>query len=253
MSRVFIALCSLIVAHAALAAEPTPEANARLLIKHVIDAAPDVPYRSRMELTTPGGLVREFSMNGKRMENGVDARYIEVTGPMNLKDTRYLLYDRTERRDDQYVYIPFMKRVVRLSEKTRGEPFLGSTFFVNDMIKRQLDDYTYRFVGDETIGQRACRLVEAIPLRPQEEVYSKVILAIDPVDLVVMRAQLFKDDKLFKVHTTDTLEKIDGYWTPRQQTMRNLEDNDASQLTTIEMTYNAAIGDDMFREAYLGR
>ncbi|MEO8603722.1 MAG: outer membrane lipoprotein-sorting protein [bacterium] len=237
-----------------LAAAEAPDDDARLLVKRVIDAAPEVPYVSRMELTTPGGLVREFTMSGKHLENGIDARYIEVTGPMNLKDTRYLLYDRSERRDDQYVYIPFMKRVVRLSEKTRGEPFLGSTFFVNDMIKRRLDEFTYRFVGDETVGQRACRLVECTPKQPEGETYSKLIIAIDPIDLVVMRAQLFDHSgKLFKVHTTDTLEKIDGYWTPRQQTMRNLDDNDLSQLTTVEMTYNAPIGDDIFREAYLGR
>jgi len=252
MTRFSLAMLGLLCCAAAFAAEPAND-DARALVKRVVDAVPTVPYVSRMELTTPGGLVREFDMNGKHLENGVDARYIEVTGPMNLKDTRYLLYEHSERRDDQYVYIPFMKRVVRLSEKTRSEPFLGSTFFVNDMIKRELDDYTYRFVGDETIGQRACRLVESTPKHPEDEMYSKAILAIDPLDLVVMRAQLFKGDQLFKVHTTDALEKIDGYWTPRLQTMRNLEDNDASQLTTVEIKYNAPIGDDMFREAYLGR
>ena len=254
MSRMLLVLIATVLLGASLAAAEAPDDDARALVKRVIDAAPEVPYVSRMELTTPGGLVREFNMNGKHMENGVEARYIEVTGPMNLKDTRYLLYDRSQRRDDQYVYIPFMKRVVRLSEKTRHEPFLGSTFFVDDMIKRALDDYTYRFVGDEMVGQRACKLVECTPKHPENEAYGKIIAAIDPIDLVVMRAQLFNQDgKLFKLHSTDIIEKIDGYWTPRQQTMRNLDDNDASQLTTVEIQYNAPLGDDVFRQAYLGR
>jgi hypothetical protein len=84
--------------------------------------------------------------------------------------------------------------------------------------------------------------------------YGRSVFAVDPKDLVVLRAQLFDHDgKLFKVHTVDQLEKIDGYWTPRLQTMRNVPDQGVSQLTTVEVQYNAKLDDDIFREAYLGR
>jgi len=253
MTRLLVPLAALVLV-ASSAQATAPDDDARTLVKRVLDAVPDVPYVSRMELTTPGGLVREFTMSGKTLANGAEARYLEVTGPMNLKDTRYLFYDHSERRDDQFMYLPFMRRIVRLSEKTRREPFLGSTFFVDDMIERQLDDYTYRFVGDDTVHQRTCRLVECTPKVPDKEPYGRMVVAIDPTDLVVMRAQLFDHDgKLFKVHTTETIEKIDGYWTPRLQTMQNVQDRDASQLSTLEIQYHAPIGDDLFREAYLGR
>jgi hypothetical protein len=252
-SLVMLALATLLAA-AVQADTPPPEEDARTLIKRVLDAAPQVPYVSRMELTTPGGLVREFTMSGKDLQNGIEARYLEVTGPMNLKDSRFLFYDHSERRDDQFMYLPFMKRVVRLTEKTRREPFLGSTFYVDDMIDRQLDDFTYRFDGEETVHQRVCKLVEATPKDPASETYSRAILAVDPVDLVVMRARLFDHSgNLLKVQTTETIEKVDGYWTPRLQTMENVQDKEKSELTTLETTYNAPIGDDIFREAYLGR
>ncbi|MFN8643172.1 MAG: outer membrane lipoprotein-sorting protein [Candidatus Binatia bacterium] len=239
---------------ASVAAGPTPAEDARALVQRVLDSAPAVPSVSRMELTTPGGLVRELTVSRKKLANGIDARYLEVTGPMNLKDTRYLFYDRSQRRDDQFMYLPFMRRIVRLSEQTRREPFLGSTFFVDDLLERPIDDYRYAFVGEETVGQRSCRLVEAVPLRPEAEPYGRIVAAIDPVDLVVVRAQLYAHDgSLFKVHTVDTLEKVDGYWTPRQQTMDNVHDHTTSRLTTPEVRYNAPIGDDVFREAYLGR
>lgn len=252
--RVALILSALVVPLRLAATEPTPANDARALVQRVIDAEPDVPSVSRMQLTTPGGLVREFTISRKTLANGIDARYLEVTGPMNLKDTRYLFYDRSVRRDDQFMYLPFMRRIVRLSEQTRREPFLGSTFFVDDLVERPIDDYTYAFVGDETIGQRACRLVEAIPVHPEQEPYGRVVAAIDPTDLVIVRAQLYAHDgTLFKVHTVDTLEKIDGYWTPRLQTMSNVHDRTSSKLTTTEVQYKAPIGDDIFREAYLGR
>ncbi len=207
-----------------------------------------------MELTTPGGLVREFTVERQDLENGIDARYLEVTGPMNLKDTRYLFYDRSERSDDQFMYLPFMQRIVRLSEQTRREPFLGSTFFVDDLIERPIDDYTYSFVGDETVGQRPCRLVEVKPIHPEKELYGRVVAAIDPIDLVVMRGQLYDHDgSLFKVETVESIEKIDGYWTPREQKMENVRDGTSSRLVTTETTYNAPLTDEAFHEAYLSR
>jgi outer membrane lipoprotein-sorting protein len=228
--------------------------DARGLVKRVIDAAPDVPYVSRMELTTPGGLVREFTLSGKTLADGIDARYLEVTGPFNLKDTRYLFYDRRERQDDQFMYVPFMKRVVRLSEKTRREPFLGSTFYVNDIVEPSIDNYTYAFVGTDTVGQRTCQLVESLPKNAESETYGKSVIAIDPIDLVVLRAQLYDHDgKLLKVHTVDKLEKVEGYWTPRMQTMQNVQEAVTSELETLEIQYNAPIGDEVFREAHLGR
>jgi hypothetical protein len=249
----WVVLVSVGLCGAALATEP-PAEDARGLVQRVSDTQPENAYMSRMLLTTPGGLEREFTISSKQLPNAIDARYLEVTAPFNLKDTRYLFYDRNQRRDDQYAYYPFMKRIVRLSEKTRQEPFLGSTFYVDDIVEPAIDDYTYRFVGDDVVNQRNCRLVESLPKNPERETYGKSILAIDPIDLVVMRVQLFdKGLKPFKVHTIETIEKIDGYWTPRKQIMHNVQDDEKSRLDTVEVQYNAPLGDDIFREAYLGR
>ena len=255
MTRIVLALlCACTLSTQIALADTPPADDAKALVKKVVDSAPTVPSVSRMELSTPGGLVREFTISRKTLENGIDARYLEVTGPMNLKDTRYLFYDHSERRDDQFMYLPFMRRIVRLSEQTRREPFLGSTFFVDDLIERPIDDYTYTFVGDETVGQRSCRLVEVKPIHPERELYGRVVAAIDPTDLVVMRGQLYDHEgSLFKVETVESIEKIDGYWTPREQKMDNVHDGTSSRLVTTETKYNASLTDETFREAYLGR
>ena len=104
------------------------------------------------------------------------------------------------------------------------------------------------------MGQRSCRLVEVTPLHPQQEPYGRIVAAIDPTDLVVMRGQLYAHDgSLYKVHTVGQLEKVDGYWTPREQTMENVHDRTSSRLVATKTEYNAPLGDDIFREAYLGR
>src|SRR5690606_15896460 len=129
-----------------------------------------------------------------------------VTSPMDLKDTRFLLLDRAEGRDEQFMYVPQVKRAMQVSDETRKQPFLGSDFYVSDMVRPELDRYTYRFVGEETVGGRKTRLVEAVPVKPEGELYGKTVSAIDPADLLVMRVQFF-DPKgtLLKVWT---LEKV---------------------------------------------
>lgn len=233
--------------------------EARALVKRVIDSAPEVPFVAENKLTTPGDLEREFTSSVKPLDDEadgdeVDGHYLEVTAPLNVKDIRYLFYERTKGQDEQFMYMPTMKRVVRLTEKSRREPFLGSTFYVTDMVAPALDDFTYEFVGEEEVGGRKCRLVQALPKNPDKELYGKSVSAIDPVDLVVMRTELFdKQGRLYKVHVVDRIEKIDGYWTPLLQRMKDVQDETESRLETTKIEYDVPLSNDIFHIAYLGR
>jgi outer membrane lipoprotein-sorting protein len=230
------------------------DVEARALVKRVIDSAPDVPFTAENTLTTPGDLERQFTSSVKPLGGETDGHYLEVTAPFNVKDVRYLFYERSEGQDEQFMYLPSMKRIVRLTETSRREPFLGSTFYVTDMVAPALDDFTYDFVGEETVGGRKCRLVRALPKNPEKELYGKSVFAIDPEDLVVMRTELFdKDGKPFKLHVIDRIEKIDGYWTPLRQTMKNVQDQTQSRLETSQVRYDVPLGDEIFRLAHLGR
>lgn len=230
------------------------EEDARAFMKRVLDSAPDVPFTSRMKVTTPGNLEREFKSDVKPLNDEVDGRYIEVTAPFSLIDNRYLFYERTEGVDEQYTYMPSMKRVIRLAEKNRREPFLGSTFYITDLVAPPLDDFTYEFVGEEDVGGRHCRIVESRPKNPEKELYGKTLFAIDPKDLVIMRSQFFDDrGKPFKVLTTEKIEKIDDWWTPLRQRMDDLRDDTSSTLEVLEIHYRVPLSDEIFRIAYLGR
>jgi hypothetical protein len=193
-------------------------------------------------------------MSGGPLEDGGTARYIEVLSPMNLKDTRYLLLERAGARDQQFFYLPTMQRVMRLSEASRREPFLGSAFYLVDLVRPALDDFTYAFVGEVTLQGRACRLVEATPKDPDAEAYGRAVLAIDPDDLVVMRTELFDTDgRPLKVLHVDVLEPREGHWTAVRQRMVYLPANETSRLIVERIDYDATLPQDIFTVAHLGR
>ena len=79
--------------------------DARALVKRVLDAVPNTPFTAKATLTSDRGWVRELELSHKRVGD-VDAAYMEVTSPMDLKDTRFLLFDRVTGRDEQYIYVP---------------------------------------------------------------------------------------------------------------------------------------------------
>jgi len=236
-----------------LASTVRAQDGARDLVQKVLDAAPKVPLVAKWKLSSDRGWVRDLELSHKHLKD-VDASYLEVTAPMDLKDTRFLLFDRVVGRDEQYIYVPASKRSIQVGGQTRKQPFLGSEFAVGDMVQPELDAFTYRFVGEEDVGGRHCKLVESVPKTPADAMYSKTITAIDPTDLLILRTQFFDDSgKLLKVWTVEKLEKVDGNWTPLQQTMTNVQDNHWSRIDLSEVKYNAQMPDEIFNKSYLIR
>jgi len=239
---------------AAIAAAPpagADEDSARDLVKRVFDQIPQASFSAKATLTSDRGWVRELDFSHKHLRD-FDAAYLEVTAPMDLKDTRFLLYDRMVGRDEQFIYVPAMRRTIQVNNETRKQPFLGSDFYVYDMVRPEFDAYTYAFVGEEDVGGRHCKLVESVPKAPADDLYGKTITAIDPVDALVLRTQFFdKEGKPLKVWTIEKLEKVDGNWTPLVQKMKNLQDHHESQLELVEVKYNAQLSDEIFQRSYL--
>ena len=230
------------------------DTSARDLVQKVRDAVPAAPFIAHGTMTSDRGWTREMQLSHKHLNNDIDASYMEVTAPMDLKDTRFLVFDHKVGRDEQWIFVPQAKRSIQVGSQTRKQAFLGSEFYVGDFVQPDIDSFTYRFVGDEDVGGRHCKLVEAVPKNPADEMYSKAITAIDPADLVVVRTQFFDDaGKLLKVWTINKLEKIDGTWTPVLQTMENVQEKHWSKLQLSDIKYNADLPEETFNKSYLTR
>jgi hypothetical protein len=249
LTRLSILIAVLLLA--ASAGRADDGGDARDLMKRVLDAVPKTAFTARAKLTSDRGWVRELTLSRKHIGD-LDASYMEVTSPMDLKDTRFLLLDRPVGRDEQFIYVPNIKRTIQVSTETRKQPFLGSDFYVYDMVRPEFDAYTYSFAGEEDVAGHHCKLVQSIPKNPADDLYGKSILAIDPAGLLVWRTQFFdQSGKLFKVWTLGKVETIDGNSTPLAQKMVNVQDKHESQLQLLEVKYNAELPDEMFQRSYL--
>jgi len=228
------------------------EGDARDLVKRALDALPKTSFTAKLKLTTPQG-VRDLELNHK-LVNGARSSYLEVTAPPELQGIRFLFLEKIGGAPEQYMKVAAAKTTVRIADEVRKQPFLGSTFYVADLVEPAIDDFTYKYAGEFEVLGRKCMLVEAVPKNPDKEVYSKTVYAIDPKDLLILRRQFF-DTKgaVLKVWTVEKVDKVDDIWTIMDQRMTNVQDNQQSRLDVESIKYNVDLPDVMFTPKYLLR
>jgi hypothetical protein len=222
------------------------EESARDLFRRVVESTPKVPFTARMKLTNQRS-AREFEMSHKQLSETTYGGFLRVTDPLDVKDTKFLLIEHTDGPDEQYIYIPSIRKVTRVGTNTREQQFLGSEFYVSDLVLPDPNSLDLSYVGAETVNGRACKLVNMTPRPGANWSYKSARYAIDPVDLLVVRTELSDEKGPFKVWTLDKVEKIDGIWTPLLQTMKNVRENVTSKLEIVEIRYRVDLPDNLFR------
>jgi negative regulator of sigma E activity len=228
------------------------EESPRDLFRRIVDNIPKVPFVAKVTLTNRGS-VRELELSHKQLNEKTFGSLLAVTSPQDVAGTRFLIIEHTDGPDEQYIRVPGVSRVVRLVSNSRGQPLLGSEFSVSDLTLPDPDALDLSYAGAESVKGRACKLVEVVAKPEAEWQYKKARYAIDPADLMIMRAELFDEKGPLKLWTLDKIEKIDGIWTPMVQQMKNVRDSVQSQLEIREIHYRVDLPDEMFTRGRLER
>lgn len=228
------------------------DATARDLVRRVLEALPRQTSQATVDLTVTGQPPRTLAVRTKIVD-GARGSYLEVTAPSELAGMRFLFLQPVDGPNQQYLKVTASRKVILVAEDIRRQPFLGSTFYVSDLVEPRLDDFDYAFVGEETLLGRPCTLVEARPKNP-DEIYGRTVLSLDPKDLLILKRQFFAPDgTLLKVWTIDQVDRIDGVWTLMRQSMENVRERQSSRLDVKAVTYGLDLPDEMFTPKYLAR
>jgi outer membrane lipoprotein-sorting protein len=110
--------------------------------------------------------------------------------PADVKGTALLTYSHGVDPDDQWIYLPALKRVKRISSKNRSGPFMGSEFAFEDMSDFEMEKYSYRFLREESCGDLQCFVSEWIPLYPHSG-YSREEVWHDQQEYRVQKVEYF--------------------------------------------------------------
>ncbi len=101
--------------------------------------------------------------------------------PARVKNTRFLTISNENRDDDQWIYLPALKKVKRIAAGEQEGSFMGSDFSYSDMSggSSVVDDFTHTILRSEKLNGYECYVVESVPGKDSSSSYGKNITWVD--------------------------------------------------------------------------
>jgi outer membrane lipoprotein-sorting protein len=119
-----------------------------------------------MTLTNRNGQKTTRHMHGYSMEvaNDGDKTMTVFDSPADVKGTASMTYTHKTGDDDQWLYLPAIKRVKRISSSNKSGPFMGSEFAFEDISSQEVEKYTYKYISEDTANGSKSYKLERYPV-----------------------------------------------------------------------------------------
>jgi hypothetical protein len=188
---------------------------------------------------------KEFEMIGKKY--GDDSRaLIEFLRPTRIK---FLMHSYKSKEDSQWLKTSSGKPK-RIAGGDRGNAFVHSHLSYEDLQGREIDDYNYRYLGDESVLDEDCYKVEAVK-KTSDRIYEKIILFVRKSDHFVLAIQFFQKGRLLKYLYNYDIRIVDGILTPFKAVMYLPGDRGKTEILMKSVRYNVPVPDSTFSRAAL--
>jgi hypothetical protein len=182
--------------------------------------------------------------------------------PRNVKNTAFLTYDYPQAAmdDDQWLYLPALRKARRISASDRGDYFLGTDFTYEEIKKEgkfELSDYHFKTLKIEQLDGKETLLLEATPVDSEtarELGYGKVHSWVDPSNWIVIKAEYW-DINLNPLKTLkiDDIRRVDGIWTRHRMQINNHKTGHRTEFVFSEVDYDKPLSDKIFARQALTR
>ncbi|MFK5985845.1 MAG: outer membrane lipoprotein-sorting protein [Pseudomonadota bacterium] len=175
--------------------------------------------------------IRDIRTKNLEIKNDGDKGLTIFDRPRDVKGTAFLSFSHPLGNDDQWLYLPALKRVKRISSKNKSGPFMGSEFSYEDLSSFEIEKYTYKYLGEESCGTLSCYKIENIP-QYKHSGYTKIITWIDTKEYRIYKSEFYDRKKsLLKTLTFSGYQQYHGkFWRADKFHMVNHQTGKSTQL-----------------------
>ena len=183
-----------------------------------------------------------------------DKSLVIFDSPRDIYGTALLSYAKIIDPDDQWLYLPALKRVKRISSTNKSGPFVGSEFAFEDFTSTELKKYSYKWLREEPCGEFTCDVIERYPLY-ENSGYTRQIAWIDQSVYQVRKLDFYdRKDSLLKTLDFHNYRKYDGgYWRSHKLSMKNHQTEKSTDLIYSDYTFKTGLDDNDFTKGVLKR
>ncbi|MEN8228134.1 MAG: outer membrane lipoprotein-sorting protein [Bacteroidota bacterium] len=197
--------------------------------------------------------VREIKQFTKDLGE-VEKSIMFFLSPADVKNTSFMswTYD-SDQGDDQWIYLPALKKTKRISSDSKSDYFMGSDFTYDDLGDRKLEDDTHKLLGEETMDGKACYVVESVS-KDKDYMYSKTVVWINKSNYVGVKKEFYdEDEELLKVLSIKEVEEISGIWVIKNSEMKNVQKNHRTTIVLSNIQINTGLSASKFTERMMMR
>ena len=187
-------------------------------------------------------------------ENVGDKSLVVFDSPRDIKGTALLSHAQIIDPDDQWLYLPALKRVKRISSTNKSGPFVGSEFAFEDFTATELNKYTYKWLRTEACGDLTCDVVERYP-RYENSGYTRQVSWVDQSVYQVRKVDFYdrKDALLKTLELNDYREYQDGIWRSHTFVMNNHQTGKSTELIYSDYEFKTGLDENDFVKGVLKR
>ena len=197
---------------------------------------------------------REIRNRTKEVDGDGDKALIIFDQPRDVKGTAFLNYTHATGPDDQWLYLPALKRVKRIASNNKSGPFMGSEFAYEDISSQEVEKYTYKYLRDETLDGADHFVVERYPT-DKNSGYTRQVAWYDQAEYRLQKVEYYdrKDDLLKTLTYHDYQQYLDQYWRAARMEMVNHQTGKSTTLQWRDYEFRTGLTDRDFDQNTLKR
>lgn len=187
--------------------------------------------------------VRTIDVKTLEVEGDGDKSLVVFNSPRDVRGTAFLTFSHAVDPDDQWLYLPALKRVKRIASNNKSGPFMGSEFAYEDLSSQEVDKYRYKFLRDEKVGSDDCFVIERYPV-DKSSGYTRQVVWIDKSEYRFRKVDFFdrKDSLLKTLHYKGYRKYLGKYWRPDEMFMQNHITGKSTHLAWNEYEFQTGLG-----------
>lgn len=197
---------------------------------------------------------REMRSRALEVADDGDKSMIIFDEPKDVRGTALLTFSHKSGDDDQWLYLPALKRTKRIASRNKSGPFMGSEFAYEDLSSQEVEKYTYKYLRDEDLNGRPCFVMERYPV-DKSSGYTRQVVWMDQERYVPNKVE-FYDRKKSHLKTLDMHEYQqykEKHWRPLRLEMVNHQTGKSTTLRFAEYDFDQGYSDKDFDQAALAR
>jgi hypothetical protein len=183
-----------------------------------------------------------------------DKSLVIFNEPRDVKGTAFLSFTHKTGPDDQWLYLPALKRVKRISSNNKSGPFMGSEFAYEDISSQEVEKYTYKYLKDENFENQDCYVIERYPT-DEESGYSRQVVWMDKEHYRYLKIEFYdrKNDMLKTLSYQGYQMYLDKFWRSSKMVMINHQTGKSTDLLWADYEFSTGLSESDFNQNSLKR